>query len=246
MSNNNDNITKTSNERGKYGEKYFEGVLIENGLEYINVSDIEEYQHEDVDFIAIHNGKQSKIEVKLDAISPGTGNFPYELVCQMVEYQKNILEKALEKYRVQSATKPTFKGTFEEIYTNIVESLKFPKGCCIKTKADCIAVVNVDEIKGRNSFKLTNSTKCGHTYAIRAKKLHNFVRSKEFIFKISDHEESGVAKYNFILLVPYRDLEKEKIAERRTPECSKWNVFNEYHTVNELIEILKKEGKEFA
>ena len=83
-------VFEKDNEIGKRGEKVFERYLKSVNLEYRDVSNIREYQEQDVDFIVSFKNPQVdlKFEVKNDTRIATTGNIFFETMSN-VDYSTN-------------------------------------------------------------------------------------------------------------------------------------------------------------
>ena len=82
-------VFKDDNEIGKRGEKIFSKYLDNLGLEHEDVSDVKEYQKQDIDFVVrAKTGQTWTVEVKNDTRIAQTGNIFFETISN-VHYSSN-------------------------------------------------------------------------------------------------------------------------------------------------------------
>ena len=107
-----------------------------------DVSKDKEYQHKDIDFIVNGLG----VEIKTDAIAQFSGNFVNEGFCQVKNYNKSLLLASVYAFK-----------DLEKMQTNDM----FPAGFMLKTQADILFCLNVQEkFNQKNSFRLNLGTHC--------------------------------------------------------------------------------------
>ena len=241
-------LEKTSHERGKYAECLCRAYLAGCGRKVQDVSDNEDFQHDDIDLLAESKEGQmdTTIEVKNDSVSWETGNIPWECTCQMSETAAQTIAAELNARPYDM--KKGWHGTCT--YQKAMELFKklgkwAPIGCFEKTKAQFLFYVSTEEkYKYSNIFRLCKPDEKNNIYPFCLMDMNKF---REYIaninrplrYSIKHHDNENV--YNFLFLLPFKDIPKDIFnapSEESLNRFKELPIFQEYHSIEEIENLL--------
>lgn len=226
-------ITLTSELRGDYGELFYKVYNYKKNVKIEDVSKDKEYQHKDIDFIVNGLG----VEIKTDAIAQFSGNFVNEGFCQVKNYNKSLLLPSVYAFK-----------DLEKMQTNDM----FPAGFMLKTQADILFCLNVQEkFNQKNYFRLNfreidgAKVKAHVVYEVNAKQLKEHLYKTSYNYFWVHHDDENVN--NFVSLLQFENILVNKGFAKSIDEevlsvigsdKKLMKFLNEYHNTQEFREFI--------